>query len=485
MLAFFVLGAMATTVATLPFVLVAIPFLAWYFASARRVFVISSRELKRIEGLARSPIFAMLGESLNGIATIRPNSAVDFFKEKFRLAHDAHTRSFFSFIASSRWVGFRMDTLLFVFVAIVSFLSVLVHEKKFIQIDPAVLGLSLSVLLQLAGLFQWCVRQSAEVVNQMVSVERVLAFRNLRSEAELVNESDRKLLATGWPQNGSIVVADLSVRYRPSLPLALDGVSFSIPGGSRVGIVGRTGSGYVDGYLSLRLRTITHIIVQSKSTVVQSLFRLIEAESGSITIDGVNIAAVGLHALRTNLSVIPQVPTLFSGCSVRDNLDLFGSHDAASLRQVIDACHLGKVIDDLPEGIDSQVAEGGSNFSVGQRQLLCLARAILSKTRILVLDEATASVDRRTDQLLQTALKENFRDGTILAVAHRLDTIIDFDLCLVLGAGKVLEFGSPAELLRRQGGAFASMVQDTGPSMAAELRRIAFETEKASRSISI
>lgn len=214
-----------------------------------------------------------------------------------------------------------------------------------------------------------------------------------------------------------------------------------------------------------------------KSTVVQSLFRLIEAESGSILIDGVDVADVGLHALRTNLSVIPQVPTLFSGCSVRENLDLFGLHDEKSLRQVVEACHLGDVVDELPQGLDSKVSEGGTNFSVGQRQLLCLARAILNRSRILILDEATASVDRRTDELLQTALQENFRDGTILAVAHRLDTIIEFDLCLVLGAGKVLEFGPPAELIRNDG-AFASMVQDTGPNMSAELRRLSFQAEK-------
>lgn len=243
MLAFIVLGAVVTTVSTLPFVLVAIPLLGWYFASARKVFVVSSRELKRLEGLARSPIFAMLGESLNGIATIRPNAAISFFKEKFRVAHDAHTRSFFSFIASSRWVGFRMDSLLFIFVAIVSFLSVLFHERKWFDVDPAILGLSLSVLLQLASLFQWCVRQSAEVVNQMVSVERVLAFKDLESEADLRKPTDQKLVSSGWPQKGSIDVQTLSIRYRPSLPLALDNVSFSIPAGSRVGIVGRTGSG--------------------------------------------------------------------------------------------------------------------------------------------------------------------------------------------------------------------------------------------------
>jgi ABC-type multidrug transport system fused ATPase/permease subunit len=203
----------------------------------------------------------------------------------------------------------------------------------------------------------------------------------------------------------------------------------------------------------------------------------LEAEDGCIKIDGVDVSTVGLHALRTNMAVIPQHPTLFSSCSVKENLDLFGLHSDEALIQVLDDCHLAKVINDLPNGIHSLVSEGASNFSSGQKQLLCLARAILSKCKILILDEATASVDRRTDQLLQETLHKTFHGGTILAVAHRLDTIIENDIVMVLGSGKVIEFGPPAVLIR-SGGHFASMVKDTGDDMSRDLQKRAFDMER-------
>lgn len=346
---------------------------------------------------------------------------------------------------------------MFLFLAFVSYLAVLFQTQGWFNVDPAILGLSLSMLLQLAGIFQWCIRQSAEVVNQMVSVERVLAYGNLEPEAPLQKEADKPLLEKGWPDHGSIDFQDLSVRYRSNLPLALEDVSFKIPQGARVGIVGRTGSG--------------------KSTIVQSLFRLLEAEQGRILIDGVDVAQLGLHALRTHMSVIPQVPTLFSGCSVRENIDPFNLYSDEALRKVLKDCHMSEVINELPNGWDSLVSEGGSNFSVGQRQLLCLARAILSDNKILVLDECTANIDRRTDQLLHEALHETFHDSTILAVAHRLDTVIENDLILVLGSGHVLEYGSPADLIR-SGGAFASMVADTGETMSRDLQQRALQKEQ-------
>jgi ATP-binding cassette, subfamily C (CFTR/MRP), member 4 len=327
-------------------------------------------------------------------------------------------------------------------------------------IDPAILGLSISMLLQLAGMFQWCIRQSAEVVNQMVSVERVLSFGKIEPEAALVLDSDKSLNPC-WPNFGAINVTDLGVRYRPSLPLALDGATFSVPSGSRIGIVGRTGSG--------------------KSTIVQTLFRLLEADRGSIEIDNVDIANVGLHRLRTSISVIPQVPTLFSGCTVRENLDLFNIHSDEAIQKALEDAHMDDVVAELPKGIHSLVSEGGSNFSVGQRQLLCLARAILSKNKLLVLDEATASVDRRTDRMLHESLHESFGDATIIAVAHRLDTVIEHDYILVLGQGKVVEFGSPAELLR-SAGAFSKMVDDTGEVTSRDLRQRAIN--KAARNTS-
>ena len=446
-ISFIVLGAIITTLATLPFALVVLPFLIWYFLQVRKIFVTSTRELKRLEGIARSPIFAMISEALGGIATIRANDYIGCFRQKFQAAHDAHTRSFFAFISASRWVGFRMDAIMFVFTFIVCFLAVVVQAEGWFDVDPAILGLSLSMLIYLSGVFQRCIRQSAEVVNQMVCVERILEFGDLESESALhCNPLDNELIAHGWPMAGKIQYDGVSVRYRNSLPLALRKINFEIPAGARVGVVGRTGSG--------------------KSTVVQSLFRLLEPEEGRILIDDQDIATVGLHALRPRISVIPQVPTLFSGCSVRENLDLFSLHSDGEIRDVLASCHLQDAVAELPQGWNSIVLEGGSNFSVGQRQLLCLARALLLKNKILVLDEATASVDRRTDQLLQQALQESYKDGTILAVAHRLDTVIDYDYILVLGHGEVLEFGSPADLLSDEDGVFAQMVQDTGEAMS-------------------
>jgi ATP-binding cassette subfamily C (CFTR/MRP) protein 4 len=210
---------------------------------------------------------------------------------------------------------------------------------------------------------------------------------------------------------------------------------------------------------------------------MQVLFRLLEAEKGDVLLDDVSIANVGLHRLRTSISVIPQVPTLFSGCTVRENLDLFGIHSDEAISKALKDAHMSDVVAELPKGIHSLVSEGGSNFSVGQRQLLCLARAILSKNKLLILDEATASVDRRTDQMLHESLHESFGDATILAVAHRLDTVIDHDYILVLGQGKVLEFGPPADLLR-SGGAFSKMVDDTGESTSKDLRQRVFNKKK-------
>ena len=348
-LAFMTIGTIVTTMVVLPVALLTIPPLVWYFMSVRRVFVTSSRELKRLEGQARSPIFAMLSESLSGISTIRANLTQDFFLKKFEEAHDAHTRAFFSFIASSRWVGFRMDSLMFLLMTLVSFLAVLFQHQGWFDVDPAILGLSISMLLQLAGVFQWCIRQSAEVVNQLVSVERVLGYAGLEPEAPLRCGNDDHERTHEWPSDGAIDFRDVAIRYRKTLPRALDGATFSIPGGARVGVVGRTGSG--------------------KSTVVQTLFRLLEAEEGGITIDGVDISTIGLHKLRTSISVIPQVPTLYSGYSVRENLDLFSIHSREAIEKALEDVQLTDAIVALPHGCDAMVSEGGSNFSVGQRQV--------------------------------------------------------------------------------------------------------------------
>ncbi|KAL3941127.1 MAG: hypothetical protein SGBAC_004466 [Bacillariaceae sp.] len=456
---FMVIGGVVTASVVLPFVLVAIPPLLFYFIKLRSTFVKTTRELKRLEGIARSPIFAMNGESLQGMSTIRPNGCSEYFKSNFEAAHDAHTRAFFSFVAASRWFATRMDILSFTLMATASIFAVLFHEQGWFVVNPTVLGLALTILLQIAGTnFPWIVRQSAEIVNQMISVERVLEFGSLPPEAPLNQDGDKKL-GKEWPNGGSIQAQDLSVRYRSSLPLALNQVSFSIPCGTRVGVVGRTGSG--------------------KSTLVQTLFRLLEAENGSMTIDGVDISKVGLHRLRKSISVIPQMPTLFGGCTVRDNLDLFEVHSDEAIAKALERARMTEAIAKLPDGLSSVVSEGGSNFSVGQRQLLCLARAILTENKILVLDEATASVDKQTDELLHQALNESYTDATIIKIAHRLDTIIEDDHVLVLGGGKLLESGSPAELLE-ENGTFHGMVDATGETLARQLRQQAHSGEISS-----
>ena len=239
---FIVLGAVVTTLTTLPFALAALPFLIWYFLKIRTIFVTSTRELKRLEGMARSPIFAMLSEALGGIATIRANGYIPYFKRKFEQAQDSHTRIFFGFIAASRWIGFRMDSIVTMFLTVVCFLAVVVQNEGWFSVDPAILGLSLSMLIMLSNLFQWGIRQSAEVVNQMVSVERVLEFGQLESEAPLSCPSeDDAVTHKGWPMAGKIEYEGVSVRYRSTLPLALRQISFQIPAGARVGVVGRTG----------------------------------------------------------------------------------------------------------------------------------------------------------------------------------------------------------------------------------------------------
>ena len=440
--AFMFVGSVCTAIFVLPVIMVVFPPLVAVFTRNRRRFVTSTRELKRLEGLARSPIFATLSETMLGIATIRSTGSVAFFSSRFAEAHNKHTRAAWAFMATSRWFAISLDMLSFILLTTAAFAAILFHHQQWLRIEPATLGLALTLLIQMANTnFPWMIRQSAEVTNQMVSVERILEFCRLESEPPLETDSD-KMLDEAWPERGNIDVNNLSVRYRPGLPLALDDVSFALDGGSRVGIVGRTGSG--------------------KSSLVQALFRVLEADEGTISIDGVDIATVGLHRLRKSISVIPQAPTLFSGCTVRENLDLFGKHTEAEIARAIQESHLKELIDSLPFGMNSLVSEGGSNFSVGQRQLLCLARAIVSRNKILVLDEATANVDRRTDKLIHETLENSFKDGTIVAVAHRLETILHSDSIIVLGDGKLLEQDSPKALLADETSHFYAMAKSGG-----------------------
>ncbi|KAJ3339201.1 Multidrug resistance-associated protein 1 [Gonapodya sp. JEL0774] len=306
----------------------------------------------------------------------------------------------------------------------------------------------------MSNVLSWMVRQSTELEMQMNGVERLSHYRNSLpfEKAERLPEIEPP---KSWPAHGEISFRGIELRYRPELPPALKDVNLHIPPGSRVGICGRTGAG--------------------KSTLLASLFRLVEPTAGTIEIDGINILDIGLQDVRERLAIIPQDPVLFSG-SFRYNLDPFGKYSDDEIWKVLDHCgDLKQVISSHPDKLEMTVSENGDNFSVGQKQLICLARAALRKSKIVVLDEATASVDLATDAFIQQSLRtsEAFGTSTIVTIAHRIQTIIDYDLICVMSQGSTVEIGSPAELIEKEDGWFRKLVLENGEAQAANLIRLA------------
>ncbi|CAM9967371.1 unnamed protein product, partial [Ectocarpus sp. 12 AP-2014] len=358
-----------------PWVVLSMVPAMWYFLYLMSFYMKTSREAKRLEAVTRSPVYSQLSETLDGLVTIRAFGKQDRFLSQFTERVNMNTRAYFAWVYTARWLGFRMDMVVIIVLTASCFFSVAVNEYSD-SVDAGLLGAALVYVLQLGGLFQWSVRQSAEVENQMVSAERVLGYCRVPQEANLESEPGCKP-ADGWPAKGDIEVRDMSMRYREDLPPVLKGLTLSIKGGSRVGVVGRTGAG--------------------KSSLIAALFRLVEydRDRGSIEIDGVDISKVGLHDLRPRMSVVPQTPFLFSG-SMRLNLDPFAKQSDAQMWASLEAVQMKTYVQSLPGGLDAPVAEGGGNLSVGQRQLLCLARAVLQRSQILVMDEATANIDQHT-----------------------------------------------------------------------------------------
>uniref|UniRef100_A0A453AEK8 ABC transporter domain-containing protein n=1 Tax=Aegilops tauschii subsp. strangulata TaxID=200361 RepID=A0A453AEK8_AEGTS len=302
--------------------------------------------------------------------------------------------------------------------------------------DVEFVGMSLSYGLSLNSLVYFAISISCMLENDMVSVERVNQYSALPSEAAWA-VSDC-LPSANWLQRGDIDIKDLEVRYRPNTPLILKGITMSIRSGEKIGVVGRTGSG--------------------KSTLVQALFRLVEPAKGQIVIDGVDICTLGLHDLRSRFGVIPQEPALFEG-TVRSNIDPIGQYSEAEIWQALECCQLKDTVAAKPEKLDALVAGMGENWSVGQRQLLCFGRVILKRSQILFMDEATASVDSQTDAAIQRIIREEFRECTVISIAHRVPTVMDSDRVVVLDAGLVKEFDAPSKLMGRPS-LFGAMVQE-------------------------
>ncbi|KAJ3259888.1 hypothetical protein HDU77_001608 [Chytriomyces hyalinus] len=460
---FMIIGTLVISVIIIPYVLISIPVVAFIFLYFQKYYLATSRQVKRFEALTRSPVYTAVPSTLEGLSTIRAYVCETRFTQEFMRIQDENTRAFFNYLSGARWLGLRLDVLSSFFLAMITFACVGLRGPAgaSIGLNSGTVGLLLTYSLQLVGTLQWAVRQSAEVENMMVSVERILEYSTLEPEAPA--ETDVKPPGS-WPSAGDLRIQNMSMAY-PTAPTKniLDDITVHIPGGMKVGVVGRTGAG--------------------KSSLLQVLFRLVEpSPANSIHLDGISTSTLGLFDLRSRISIIPQEPFCFKG-TLRYNLDPFGVYQDADLWSALESVEMKASVESMPEGLESPVAENGSNWSVGERQLICLARAILRNSKLIVLDEATSAVDMRTDALVQKAIRSSkglFASSTVLCIAHRLQTIIDFDRVLVLDYGRVVEFGSPHELLLKDadkdsGAWFSRMVAQMGEDAQKQLRQIALE----------
>ncbi|KAJ3094386.1 hypothetical protein HDU97_008125 [Phlyctochytrium planicorne] len=461
----------------IPFFIIAfVPFGFIYYNIAKQ-YLASSRELKRMDSVSRSPIYSMFSETLVGASTIRAYGAEQRFQSENMRRLNTNHRAYYYLWASNRWLGVRISTVAGLVICVSA--SITVFSRNLI--GPELAGIALIWSLNFSDYLIWLIRVHAQLEMSLNAVERVGEYLVIEQEKPAVIEGMRP--GADWPTRGAISVKDLELRYSPELEPVLKNVNFEIPGGAKVGIVGRTGAG--------------------KSSLTLALFRIVEPSGGIMTIDGINISEIGLRDLRSKLTIIPQDPVLFAG-TIRSNMDPFDEYDDARIWACLERVHILETMQTAssatmspvasssslemkktsssstlvaednasevtanpgssPLSLDSVVAEGGSNFSQGQRQLLCLARALLKSSKVTILDEATASVDNETDGRIQETIRgPDFANVTVISIAHRLRTVADYDLILVLEKGEVSQFGSPWELLNKEGGIFRTMCEESG-----------------------
>ncbi|XP_033217281.1 probable multidrug resistance-associated protein lethal(2)03659 isoform X2 [Belonocnema kinseyi] len=415
----------------------------------RDVYISTSRSVKRLDGITRSPVFNYVSSTAQGLTTIRAFNSEHLVKKEFDDRQDVHSTAYFIFLSASRTFGAYIELIYTMYINIVIFLFLTLDDAQVV----GNVGLVITQCLSIAVALQWCLRQTAEVENQMTSVERVLEYSKLKEEPSLESKPENKP-PKDWPTEGRVQFEQVNLRYSPDGATVLQNLSFSIEPKEKIGIVGRTGAG--------------------KSSLLSALFRLAYLE-GEIYIDGIPTSSLGLHDLRSKISIIPQEPVLFAG-TLRKNLDPFDEYSDDTLWHALAEVELNQVVIDMGPGLSMHVSDGGTNFSLGQRQLLCLARAIVKNNKILLLDEATANVDPQTDELIQETIRKRFEHCTVLIIAHRLNTVMDCDRFIVMDAGTMVEFDKPMRLLERKQGFLYDMVQNTGPEMADFLAKMAKTT---------
>ncbi|KAI9642616.1 hypothetical protein NHQ30_009421 [Ciborinia camelliae] len=446
---FALVGIICTGIFVSPWILLMSSILLALCVYVALLYLPGAREVKRLESTAKSPIFEQFGSALTGVGTIRAFDKTDIYIQSMWNKIDDHSTTFWHLWAFNRWMGWRMAFIGGFFATIVATVIILIPS-----IDAALAGFALSFALTYGSTVIWTIRHYTNLELNMNAAERIIEYSSLKTES--LGGTDPP---AAWPTEGRLEVNDLVVSYADDLPPVLKGLTFRVERSERIGVVGRTGAG--------------------KSSLTLALFRFLEAREGTIHIDGLDISKINLHSLRSRLAIIPQDPVLFSG-TVRSNLDAFDDHSDSELRDALERVQLipptgpntpsasGTSTPSLPKNknpftsLASPITEGGLNLSQGQRQLLCLARAIVSHPKIMVLDEATSAVDMETDALIQRSIRQEFTDSTLIVIAHRLSTIADFDKILVLGDGKVVEFGTPKNLLGLNGGIFKGMVKESG-----------------------
>ncbi|OLN93990.1 Metal resistance protein YCF1-like protein 1 [Colletotrichum chlorophyti] len=425
------------SVSTPPFAALILPIGFMYYW-IQRYYLRTSRELKRLDSVSKSPIYAHFQESLGGISTIRAYRQQQRFELENEWRVDANLKAYFPSISANRWLAVRLEFIgALVILAAAGFAVVAVASHS--GVKSSIVGFAMSYALQITTSLNWIVRQTVEVETNIVSVERVLEYARLPSEAPEIIKNNRPPVS--WPDKGSVEFKNYSTRYREGLDNVLKNINLDIKSHEKIGVVGRTGAG--------------------KSSLTLALFRIIEPTAGHINIDQLNTSSIGLLDLRRRLAIIPQDAALFEG-TIRDNLDPANVHDDTELWSVLEHARLKDHVSSMEGGLEAKINEGGSNLSQGQRQLVSLARAMLTPSNILVLDEATAAVDVETDALLQQTLRSPlFANRTIITVAHRINTILDSDRVVVLDKGEVVEFDTPQALIKKQG-VFYGLVKQAG-----------------------
>ena len=437
------LGCITSIVTTLAIVSVAtgwftlaLPFIMFVYIALQRFYIPACRELQRIESISRSPIYSGLGEAVNGVETIRAFRQEAHF---INLADGLIQHNADAFVTQKLAAAWLTTRLRFLGTVIVACTAFLVIQGK---VGAGVAGLCLVYALDVTKYLEHGTNMASELETKMNAVERVVEYLDKPLESD--HETAPKViqaLPTAWPQKGKLVVTDLNMRYRPGLPLVLKDLTFTALAGEKLGVCGRTGSG--------------------KSSLFVALFRIVEPASGTVSIDGVDVSTLGLHLLRSKMAMIPQDPFMFAG-TIRTNLDPFDEHPEVALWEVLGKVGLRGMVEDAAKKLDYEVVDNGANFSLGQRQLLCMGRALLRNSKVLMMDEATASVDMDSDALIQRTVRDAFADCTVLTIAHRLNTIMDSDKVAFLEAGALAEFGEPADLLKDKTGLFTKLVEQSG-----------------------